>query len=186
MASWLLYFAAAGQAVTAVVTLSQLGSMKGAYEKAFAGSSMKGAPDMLVAITAATAVGIGLLLAVGYVVLGLLDGRGKNPARIVTWAVGGVSICCSGANLVADAIGLNSLGGNSGTNAPGARQIQQALDGALPDWYQPVLNVIGVADIAALVTAVVLLALPGANDFFRKPRQYVREPTMPPVLPPTA
>jgi hypothetical protein len=169
-----MYTAAGCQLVIVVVTLSQLGTVNDAYQRAFAGSSMTGAPAMLVAITAATAVGIGLLLAVGYGVLGVLDSRGRRAARIVTWVFGGVSACCTGSNLLWDAVGLNRLGGSHGTNAPSAGQVQDALDAALPGWYHPVLAWIGIADIVALVVAVVLLALPPANDFFRGPARPVR------------
>src|SRR4051812_25102301 len=36
-----------------------------------------------------------VLLGVGFGVLGVLVGKGKNPARIVTWVLGGiVALCC--------------------------------------------------------------------------------------------
>jgi Ni/Fe-hydrogenase subunit HybB-like protein len=183
VACWLLYLAAVCQVLTAVITLSQLGATRQAYKKIFAGTSMEGAEATLVAITAATTVGVGLIFAIGYIVLAILDGRGKNPARIVTWVVAGLSICCSGSGLVSNAVGFSSFGGNARNGAPTSQQIQQALKDALPGWYQPLLTTVGIVSIAALVTAVILLALPLANDFFRKPKQPVWEP---PVPPPTA
>jgi hypothetical protein len=185
-ASWLLYVAAAGQVLSAVITLSQLGATKQAYQKVFAGTSMKGAESMLVAINAATAVGIGLLLAIGYVVLGILDGRGKNPARIVTWVVAGVSICCFGVGQVINAVGFTGMGANSGSGAPSAEEIRNALSNALPSWYQPTLATIGILSIIALLATVILLALPAANAFFRRPKVPEWEPPVPPVPPPTA
>jgi hypothetical protein len=182
---YLLYVAAVCQVLTAVITLSQLGATKEAYRKVFADTSMKGAESMLVAITAASTVGIGLLFAVGYVVLSILDGRGKNPARIVTWVVGGLAICCSGSGLLASATGFSGFGGGS-TNGPTPKEIQQALHDALPGWYQPLLTTVGAIGIIALLTTVVLLALPAANEFFRRPAQPVWEPPVPPVPPPTA
>jgi hypothetical protein len=186
VASWLLYLAAVCQVLSAIITLSQLGATKEAYKKVFTGTSMEGAESMLVAITAATAVVIGLLFAVGYVVLAILDGRGKNPARIVTWVVGGLAICCTGYGLVANAAGFTGFGGGSG-NAPSGREIQQALRDAYPGWYQPALTAVGTVAIISLLITVVLLALPAANDFFRKPKQQpVWEPPVPPLPPPTA
>src|SRR5262249_17731210 len=161
-----------GQVLYATVTLSQLGVTKEAYQKVFAGTSMKGAEDMLVAITAARTVGVGLLFAVGYVVLGILDGRGKNPARIVTWVGAGLSICCSGGSLLSTAVGFTGFGGGSG-KGPSRKEIQRALRDAWPGWYQPLLTTIGVISVAALVTAVILLALPAAGEFFRRPKQPV-------------
>jgi hypothetical protein len=187
VACWLLYLAAAFQVLTAIVTLTQLSTTKQAYTKVFAETSMKGAESMFVAITAASAVGFGLLFAIGYVVLAILNGRGKNPARIVTWVVAGVAICFSGCGLVSSAAGVSGLGGNSSANgAPTSQEIQRALSDALPGWYQPILTTIGAISLAALVTAVVLLALPIANEFFRKTRDSGWEPPVPPVPPPTA
>jgi hypothetical protein len=184
-ACWLLYVAAACQVLYAVVTVSQLGATKEAYKKVFADTSMKGAEDMLVAITAATTVGVGLLFAIGYVVLAILDGRGRNVARIITWVIGGLSICCSGYGLASSAIGFSGISGNSG-NGPSASQIKQALNDALPGWYQPVLTTIGIISVAALVTVVILLALPMASEFFRRPKQPNWEPPVPSMPPPTA
>jgi hypothetical protein len=183
VASWLLYLVAVFQVLYAIITLSQLSATKEAYKKVFADTSMKGAEDMLVAITAATTVGVGLIFAIGYVVLAILDGRGKNPARIVTWVVAGLSICCSGYGLISTAAGFTGFGGNSG-NGPSAKDVQKALKDALPGWYQPTLTTLGLISVLALIGVVVLLALPAANDFFRKaPAQPAWEP---PVPPPTA
>src|SRR5690349_14775217 len=118
VASWLLYLVAATEVGVAIITLSQLSATKRAYQAAFADSQVKGAADMLVAINGATAVGFGLVLAIGYVVLGILDGRGKNPARIVTWVLAGLTICCSGVGLATRAAGLSSFGGGGGNGAP--------------------------------------------------------------------
>jgi hypothetical protein len=187
VACWLLYLAAASQVLTAIVTLSQLNATKLAYKKLFAETSMKGAEDMFVAITAATAVGFGLLFAIGYVVLAILNGRGKNPARIVTWVIAGLAICFSGCGLVSSAVGFNGFGGSgAGNDAPSGQEIQQALNEAWPGWYQPLLTTISIVSLAALVVAVVLLALPIANDFFRKTREPGWEPAVPSVPPPTA
>ena len=37
-----------------------------------------------------------ILFAGGLATLGIFDGRGKNVARIITWVVGGISLCCIG------------------------------------------------------------------------------------------
>jgi hypothetical protein len=185
VACWLLYVAAVCQVLSALITLSQLSATKEAYKKVFANTSMKGAENMLVAITAATTVGIGLIFAVGYVVLAILNGRGKNPARIVTWVIGGLAICCSGYGLVANAAGFTGFSGSSG-NGPSPKEIQQAMHDALPGWYQPALTAVGTVAIISLLLTVILLALPAANEFFRKPKQPVWEPPLPPVPPPTA
>jgi hypothetical protein len=181
VACWLLCAAAASQVLSAIVTLSQVGATKQAYRKVFAETPMKGAEDMFVAMTAASAVGFGLLLGVGYVVLASLDARGKNPARIVTWVIAGLSICFSGCGVAMNALGPSSFGGGSANGAPSGQEIQQALNDAWPGWYQPTLTTIGVVSFVALISAVVLLALPIANEFFRKPEQPAWQPPVPPA-----
>lgn len=188
-ACWMLYLAAAAQVVTAIVTLSQLSATKQVYQKLFADTPMRGFEDVIVAITAATAVGFGLIFAIGYVVLGILDGRGRNPARIVTWVVAGLAICFSGCGLVTNATGVSRFGNSGANGAPTAQDIQRALNEALPGWYKPVLTTIGIVSFVALLVAVILLALPAANDFFRKRPVTGWEPpvpAVPPVPPPTA
>jgi hypothetical protein len=185
-ACWLLYLAATCQVLSAIVTLSQLGATKQAYTQVFADTPMKGAEAMFVAIEAASAVVFGLLFAVGYVVLAILNGRGKNPARIVTWVIAGLAICLSGCALVSSAGGLSGLGGGNAANgAPSGQQIQQALSAARPGWYEPVLITISAISLLALVAAVVLLALPTANGFFRNTPEPPVAPVAP-VPPPTA
>jgi hypothetical protein len=184
VACWLLCLVAAAQVLSAVVTLSQLGAAGQAYREVFAETPMKGAEDMFVAMTAASAVGFGLLLGVGYVVLAVVDGRGRNPARIITWIVAGLSICFSVAGLVLNSAAPSTAGTGSANGAPSAQEIQQALDNTWPGWYQPLLTTIGVVSLVALVATVILLALPAANRFFRKPEQPAA--WQPPVPPPTA
>jgi hypothetical protein len=53
---------------------------------------------------------------------------------------------------------------------------QKVLD-AYPPWYQPVTLTISILSILCLLGAIILLALPAANAFFRKP---VPEWTPPP------
>jgi hypothetical protein len=184
VACWLLYLAAACQVLTAIVTLGELGRTKQAYQKVLAETPMKGNEDMFVAIMAASAV-VGLVFAIGYVVLAILNGRGKNSARIGTWVIAGVALCFSGCTLA-----LSGLSGNSSANgAPSAQEIQQALNNAWPGWYQPTLTAMGIISFAALVAVAILLALPIANEFFRKTRESGWEPPVPPVSqvpPPTA
>ncbi|GAA1801149.1 hypothetical protein HC028_08420 [Planosporangium flavigriseum] len=189
VACWLLYLAAAGQVLSAVVTFSQLGTTKRVYDEVFAKTSVTGAAEMSVAIMAASAM-IAVVFGIGYVVLAILNGRGKNPARIVTWVLAGIAICFSGCGLAATAIGASDFGGSSAnSDVPSAQEIQRALGNAWPGWYEPLVTTLGIISLAALVTAVVLLALPAAHDFFRKQPEAGWEPpapSVPPVPPPTA
>src|SRR6266536_2042517 len=121
---------------------------------------------------------VSLLFAVGYVVLAIFDGRGRQPARIVTWALLGVSLCCGGYGLVG-----NATGGFTGykrrvEGAPSQSELQQMLKDALPSWYQPVILLLGIIALLAAITVIILLALPASNQFFRK-QEPVWEPPVP-------
>jgi hypothetical protein len=185
VAGWLLYLAAASQVVSAVVTVTQLGATRQAYTKVLAGTSLGAATDLSVA-TVAVQAAVNLVFAIGYVVVAILNGRGKNPARIVTWVIAGLATCLAGCRLASAAIALGGLGANGGNGAPSGQEIQKALDDSLPGWYQPLLTVGEIISLVAVVAAVVLLALPIANDFFRKTPTPGWEPPLPTLPPPTA
>jgi hypothetical protein len=180
VAVWLLVVVAILEAVTALVTVSQLGTLRDAYDKLFADTQVKNAGTG-VAVVSAAAIALALLFALGFVVLAIFVGRGKNPARIITWVVAAFSICCAGTNLASTAIGFNGNFGNPG-DGPSNEEIQRTINDALPSWYNPLLTTITVLSLAALVTTVILLALPIANPYFRKRQQQWQ----PPVPPPTA
>src|SRR4051794_27131787 len=181
-AVWLLYLAAALQVLAAVITVSQLATMRDTYNQLFKGT-VPGAGDRVAALSAALTVGLGLLFAVGYLVLTVFIGRGKPAARYVTWGVALVSVCCTGTTLVSTTISVSdNVGGGAG--GPTAEEIQKAINAALPSWYQPALTTITAASMVAMVTVVVLLALPMANPYFRpRTTPAAQTRTGPPVAP---
>jgi hypothetical protein len=181
VAVWLLVLVAALQVISAAVTLSQLSALRDAFDKLFADTAAKNAGSVM-AVGNASVAAFWLLLALGFVVLAIFVGRGKNPARIITWVVAAISICCAGTNLASTAIGFGRSFGSAGSGAPTPDQVEKAINEALPTWYQPLLTTVTVVSLVALVTTVVLLALPVANPYFRKPQQQWQ----PPVPPPTA
>jgi hypothetical protein len=180
-ACYLLYLLAALQVISAIVQFSVLGTYSDIMKKAFADTSVGGTvATTTIAALAGTAV-LGLLFAVGYVVLAVLDGRGKQAARIVTWVLLGLSLCCGGYGLIGNATG--GFGGNTGSveGAPSQGELQQMLKDGLPGWYQPVTLLLSVIGLLAAITVIILLALPASNPFFRK-QQPVWEPPVPPTL----
>jgi hypothetical protein len=187
LACRLLYVAAAASLLSLILTLSQLGASKRAYREAFAGTSMESAAQVSAVAEAVFAVFLGLLFGIGFVVLAILIGRGRNPARILTWVAAGLAVCVSGCGLVLDAVGAGGFVADGGAEgAPTSQEIQQALNDAWPGWYQPALITIDVISLAALLAAVVLLALPAANAFFRRTPEPGWVPPVTPVPPPTA
>jgi hypothetical protein len=178
VACWLLYAVAAAQIAYAIVILSQLGATKAALTRVFAGTQMEGAQDAFAAMMTAPPVARGVLSAIGCLVLAVFVGRGKHAARIVTWVVAGLLICCSGSDVASSAMFARNLGG--GANGPSNQEIQRALD-SLPDWYQPLLTTINALSVTAIVTVVILLALPISSGFFRPAPQPAMEPPVPPA-----
>jgi hypothetical protein len=169
VASYLLYVVAGFQVLSALLGFTTIGVTTEVMEDLYANDAV-GQSARTVAVVTAVVIGvIQILLAAGLAVLGLLDSRGKNPARIITWVVGGIGLCCTGANLSGNALAGQMETGGSTAGGPSQADVQNALNDALPSWYSPVNITITVISLIALLSAIILLALPASNAFFRKP-----------------
>ncbi|BCL15007.1 hypothetical protein [Micromonospora sagamiensis] len=185
ISSYLLILVAVIQVINLVLTLATIGDTRRVLEEAYRDSSVNGM-DAVADFATVVAVGAGivtLLLAVGLVVLAVLNNRGKNGARITTWVLGGILLCCSGGGLISGAAGSFSgpVGGSS-ADMPSQEEIARRLEEALPSWYTPVSTLVNVLAVLALIAALVLLALPASNQFFRK-QQPAWEPPVPGAYP---
>ena len=169
VASYLLYLVAAFEVINAILVFATLSKVKDALNDLYANTALNNDGGTIVAVAYSVGAVINVLFAVGFVLLGLLDGRGKNGARITTWVIGGISLCCVGAGLGSGAF-TGSLGNSSGNRTgPTASEVQSRLADALPSWYTPVTTTITVLTLIAILGTIILLALPASNDFFRKP-----------------
>ena len=178
ISTWLLFLVAALQLVGAIVGLSVMGTMADAYNEAYKGTDLEDGGDFLAGATIVGGAVLGLLFAIGLVILAIFNNRGKNVSRIITWVVGGLLLCCSGFGLLGQLAGGSMNFGGGGENMPDSAEVQKAVNDALPSWYLPVAGTIGVLGVLALATALILLALPPSNEHFRK-RQPVWEPPVP-------
>ncbi|ADL43743.1 hypothetical protein AB0N38_12320 [Micromonospora aurantiaca] len=169
LSSWLLILVAAIQVLNLIVALTVVGKIRDVLTDAYAGTSAEGAGDIAYAFSIITAV-VSLLIAAGLVVLALLNNRGKNGSRITTWVLGGILFCCTGGGLLTGLTGGMTGGGNTTGDVPSSEEIQRRLEDALPSWYTPVNLLLGLVALLALLAALILLALPKANEFFRKPK----------------
>jgi hypothetical protein len=174
VSSYLLFAAAALIAVGGIVSISTAGATARVYREVYAGTQAAGSEGFAVAATVVGAV-LNLLVAAGLVVLALLNNRGKNPARIVTWVVGGLTVCCSGVGLIGTAA-LSNLSLPTQPGMPSQADVQRRLDDTLPGWVSPVTLVVGILALVALLGALILLALPASNAFFRKPAAQTWDP----------
>lgn len=189
ISSYLLYLYAALGLIGVIVGLSVVGTTSDVYREAYEGTSAEGA-ETFVTVTSVVVAVVGLLFAAAFVVLAIFNNRGKNASRIVTWVLGGISLCCSGISLASTAF-TNSMNFDTGDgDVPDASEIQRRLEDALPGWYMPVSITITVISLLALLVALILLALPPSNEFFRKPAPAWEPPvpgaTYPGYPPPTA
>jgi hypothetical protein len=168
ISSYLLYLYAALGLIGVVIGLSVIGTTSDVYREAYEGTSAEGA-EAFVTVTSIIVGVVGLIFAIAFVVLAIFNNRGKNASRIVTWVLGGISLCCSGVSLAGSALS-GSMNLDSGQNdVPDSAEIQRRLEDALPGWYTPVSITIAVISLLALLMALILLALPPSNEFFRKP-----------------
>ncbi|MEV4623363.1 hypothetical protein AB0J74_32220 [Asanoa sp. NPDC049573] len=183
ISSYLLYATAALQLISLVITLATLSDVRAAYTEAYAGTTMADTSDTIaVAVTVGGGI-FALIVAIGLVVLGFLNLRGKNAARIVTWVVGGLFVLCCGIGSLFRAAG-SAMNIDSGTDAPNAADVQAKIDAAMPSWYGAVSTMLLIIPILLVLGTLILLALPASNAWF-KPKAATWEPPTPgyPVMP---
>jgi hypothetical protein len=192
-ASALLFVLAGLEVISVVLSITTLGPTRRVYEDLFADVPNSDTTVTFGTISVYVAIVFALLLAAAYLVLGIFTGRGKNPARIVTWVIGGIVVLCTGCGLAATASMDSLLSGidTGTTGGPTPGEVQDAISAALPGWYGPVSLAVSVITIILLLTVIVLLALPASNAYFRKPEPVWTPPTwtgdpaaQPPAAPP--
>ncbi|GGM43444.1 hypothetical protein GCM10011608_30180 [Micromonospora sonchi] len=180
ISTYLLLLFAICQLIGVIISLATIGTVRKVTEEAYRGSTTEGMEniaDLVVIVGVGTAI-FTLVVSLALFGLGLMNLRGKNGARIATWIVGGIMCCCVGFGVLSGvAGGISTPGGTSG-DMPSQAEVQRQLEEALPSWVTPVSTLLGVISLISLLAALILLALPKANEFFRKPTQQW-EPPMP-------
>ena len=169
VSSYLLYLSAAVSIISAVLSLTTIGTVRRVYADLYAGTSGDGTESIIVAASVVGVV-INILFAAGLAILAIFNNRGKQGARITTWVVGGIFLCCNGFGLLGNAAtsGMNLDTGS--TAGPSASEVEDRLAAEMPGWFTPTTTLLTVVVVLALLGAVILLALPAANPFFRKPQ----------------
>lgn len=182
-ASWLLVIVAVIALVYLIASLAAMSDFNAAFEEAFAGTESEDFAGVASFFAAVFTGGIYLLVAVTLAILAVFNNQGKNPARITTWIVGGLGVCCGGLNLLGTALGDVSTSMGTSEDAPSQDEMEQILTEHLPGWLEPTLLTGNVLGVLAVAVALVLLALPPSNEFFRKPQPF--EPPAPGYPPPS-
>ncbi|GAB7041467.1 MULTISPECIES: hypothetical protein [Catenuloplanes] len=172
VAGYLLFATAALTVLGSLASIVSIKPTMDVYADAYAGTAAEGTESVLVG-SLVFGVVVNLLLAAGFVALAIFNNKGKNPSRVTTWVIGGLSICCTGFGLAGNAISgaMSGLATDmpSQSGMPDPEEVNRQLTDAIPAWVSPVTVVTSVLTLLFLLAVVVLLALPPANDFFRKP-----------------
>lgn len=168
-ASNLLYVAAALIVVNGVLPLPYIGKVTDATRGAYAGQPNVDTVTTAVRASLIVSVIISVIVAAAVVVLGLFDRRGMQPARIITWVLGGIGVLCCGLGVLGNAAGgaftsLSRNNSNGFDTAAASRRIAKAY----PSWHAPVTITVGLLIVVGLITAIILLATPAAHPFFRR------------------
>jgi hypothetical protein len=129
---------------------------------------------MVAGVATAVAV-IYALIAAGIVTLGILVRAGRNPARIVAWVVTGlIGVCCGCTGV------LGAIGRAAPTNLPAdSDPVGAALAVPQPTWYTAGNAIASIALVLVCLVVIVLLAIPVANDYFRKEQETWVPPAWP-------
>ena len=179
IAVWLLFLAAALQFIALVVQVSQVGTIADTYEAAYRGTGGEETMRTGAIVGSIGGAALGALFGIAYLILAIFNNRGKNPARITTWVLAGIGLCCGAVGVIGSAASSSFNFGNSDSNMPDPADVQRQLSDALPSWFRPLTITLGVITLLALLAVIILLALPPANEFFRKPQPAWQPPAYP-------
>jgi hypothetical protein len=174
-----LFGLAAVQIVSAIVAVVSYGPMIDAARDYAGGTNEGDAVITTLQIGRYGGFAIAALFAIGYAILGLFTGRGKNPARIVSWVVLGIGLCCNAGSLVSTALGSALTGGGASSDSSiDPEELQRRMEAAVPGWANASSYALLTISILAALAAIILFALPASNAFFRKVEP-VWEPPVP-------
>jgi uncharacterized protein YidB (DUF937 family) len=136
---------------------------------------VKAGMDQSQAETVAGAAAIGayigallpLLIGVLYLVLAIFVNKGKQWARITTWVVAGIAVCCNAFSLASNAAS-SALSGMGNTSGIDQAEVTKDLEALMPGWLTTTSMVLTVLTLLASIVVIVLLLLPPSNPYFRK------------------
>jgi hypothetical protein len=181
-AALLAVMAAAGVA-NAVVGLFALQGITNRFRSAAdaTDASSRDVGDLVAALRVSVAVGLVIALVVAVLLAALAVGilRGSAGVRVATWVVCGVGALCGGCGL---AILVGQRLAPLDVNTADAAVTLRALSDAYPGWWLPLNGALLAAQAFGYLLVAVLLAVPAANQFFRRRRVLPERPSYP--LPP--
>jgi small-conductance mechanosensitive channel len=164
-----------------VASFAALPDLTTGFEEAYADTELADMAGVLAAFTVIAGV-VYLLFGITLAILTVFNNQGRNGARITTWVVGGIALCCGGLSLLGTALGDATAGmGQQDPDLPDTEEVVEIIAQYQPAWFEPVTITSNVVGVLALAAALLLLALPPSNEFFRKPEPQFEPPGYPPV-----
>ncbi|WP_307871010.1 hypothetical protein [Micromonospora sp. C51] len=108
----------------------------------------------------------------------------RPAARVATWVVAGLGMCC-GCGGLATLIVQRAVPLDFGDDRATADLLARLPD-AYPSWWIPLTVTLSIAQVLGYLVVAVLLALPAANAWFRRRPALHQPPTAPFGQPPAA
>jgi hypothetical protein len=178
-ASALLYLVGFIELASVIVSILSIGEVLTIIDEEFAGEPEADLISTVTTWSLGVSIASAVLFAAGAVVLGLLVGKGKNPARIVTWVLAGIGVLCYGCGLAGSAVSSSLQNMSGAASDPQAEEVQRRVTEAIPAWQPAVSTIASVIVLLAFLAVIILLALPVSNDFFRREQEVWVPPTWP-------
>lgn len=172
LAVWLQFLTAALLVLTAISMFAVSSAVEDAAadeilnDPAFEGSGLtRDDISTMVTVLFALVAAIYIIFAVFYLVLGLLNNKGKRPARILSWILSGIGLLCCGLGGIVNQIGSTTMSMGSTDYDD---DTTQALQDATPGWVTALEWATILMLLLGSLVIIIALAMPPSNDFFRK------------------
>lgn len=185
-AAYILYGLAALSIFTMIISLSQLGHTVNVAKDAYSGIANGDAVVTILKVATVGGAVIYVILAALFVILGVFDSRGRQAMRITTWVITGLAVLCYGCGLGAG--GLQGRFNGAGSTTAETQQLRDAaqrVQDAIPSWVHATTTLFSVLGLIGSAAVIILLAVPAANEYFRKPEpemvNFAQYPPFPPV-----
>lgn len=170
-AGYLLYLVAAALVGNAIGLWAITGRVSDAARQAWAAVPKDADKYAAAYHSGLTVAGIVfVIVAAVLVVLGALDLRGVNLARILTWVVGAVLTLCCGCLAIGQftsGTGTAVTAGGSTVDGVDVARANQQIGDAFPGWSTALFILLLVVGLPALIATIVLLTLPSSRAYFR-------------------
>ncbi|MFF5214000.1 hypothetical protein [Micromonospora sp. NPDC000442] len=175
---------ALGALVFAVIGLASVSGTVDRFRATADAGADPGQVDAVVALLRASVVVSAVLsILAGLLLVGLALGlAARRPAaRVATWVVAGLGMCC-GCGGIAALIVQRATPLEFGDDRATAELLALVPD-AHPSWWIPLTATLSIAQVLGYLVVAVLLALPAANAWFRRRPASQRQAS--PYQPPT-